>query len=367
MLVNAIDYFTSKIFYSPFSFLFIQMSLQKDKISQSQEFQFRLTVEEWISGEFEKVTIKYEELLDCTDQVRFIGVNGLIQRENKKISPFYFQVKPENGDILLIIVFSIPIFQSLDSIDIQTGMEYFSSILKYILYEKKTIVEAEVEAFNDIKHLRSILYKKQEIIPYENFTEKIEAQLNMKVRMGIQIIPISTIKDKLETENNWHLKELRTAKNVLAAVQSNLKEYSQQIAKKYRISIQPYLFQTSLENKFEPIIIPVFFLNSINQAKESFSVFVLTVEIINRVTQRHLEILIAQEIIFNLFKEKFSRGMLEREIFNILSQDSKDPTYIIEKELSKFFPMEAIKEAQQTIRSIIENLLEEDYPVMELD
>ncbi len=343
------------------------MSSQKHKISQSQEFQFRFTVEEWISGEFEKVTIKNEGLLDCIDQVRFIGVNGLIQRENKKISPFYFKVKPENGKLFLIIVFSIPIFQSLDSIDVKTGMEYFSSMLKYTLCDKKTITEAEIEAFNDIKHLIPISYKKQEIIPYENFTEKIEAQLNMKVRMGIQIIPASTIESKFENENNWYSKELRTAKNALVAVQSNLKEYSQQIVKKYRISIQPFLFQTSLESRFEPIIIPVFFLNSINQAKESFSVFVLTVEIINRVTQPQLEILIAHEIIFNLFKEKFSRGIVEREIFHILSQDSKDPTDLIEKELSKFFPTEAIKEAQQSIRSIVENLLEEDYPVMKLD
>ncbi|MHA2073131.1 MAG: hypothetical protein ACW97X_00765 [Candidatus Hodarchaeales archaeon] len=343
------------------------MSSQEQIISKSQEFQFRLTVEEWITGEFEKVTVKYEGLLDCIDHVRFIGIGGLIQRENKKISPFYFQLKPENGEQYLIIAFSIPIFQSLDSTALQTGMEYFASILKYVLCEKKTVIEAELEAFNDIKHLRSILYNKQEIIPYENFTEKIEAQLNMKIRMGMQIIPVSTIKEKFDTGHYWHSKEIRTAKNVLAAVQSNLKEYSQQISKKYHISVQPYLFQTSLENRFEPIIIPVFFLNSINQAKESFSVFVLTVEVINRATQRQLEILLAHEIIFDLFKEKFSRGILEREIFHILSQDTKDPTDLIEKELSKFFPFKEIKEAQLNIRNIIENMLEEDYPVMKLD
>ncbi|MFX0087041.1 MAG: hypothetical protein ACFFAU_15390 [Candidatus Hodarchaeota archaeon] len=343
------------------------MSSLKNITSPSQEFQFRLTVEEWMTGEFEKVTIKYEGLLDLIDQVRFVGVNGLIQRENKKISPFYFQLNHRNEESFLIIVFSIPIFQSLDSIGIQIAMEYFSAVLKYVLSENKTVSTAEIEAFNDIKRLHSVIYKKREVIPYEDFTEKIETQLRMKIKIGAQIIPSTTINDRIKTERKWNLKEFRIAKNALATIQSNLKEYSQQIAKKYRISVEPYLFQTSQENRFEPIIIPIFFLNSMNQAKESFSVFVITEEVIDRISPRQLEILIAHEIIFDLIKEKFSRGMIEREIFMILSQDQKDPEQLIEKELSKFFDLEEIRETQIAVRNVIEELLKQDYPVMKLD
>jgi hypothetical protein len=246
-------------------------------------------------------------------------------------------------------------------------MEYFSAVLKHVLCENKAISEAEINAFNDIKRLHSVLYKQREVIPYEDFTEKIEAQLRMKIRIGVQIIPSTTINAKIKTERKWNLKELRVAKNALVTVQSNLKEYSQKIAKKYRISVESFLFQTSLENRFEPIIIPIFFLNSINQAKESFSVFVITEEVINRVSPRQLEILIAHEIIFDLFKEKFSRGMVEREIFLILSQDQNDPEQLIEKELTKFFDSEEIKDTQKAIRIVIEELLQENYPIMKLD
>ncbi len=343
------------------------MSSRKSDISSSQIFQFRLTVEEWLTGQFEKVTIKYEGLLNLIDQVRFVGVNGLIQRENKNISPFYFELTPQKGENFLLIAFSIPIFQSLDSIAIQTCMEYFAAVLKHTLYIKNAVPDAEIEAFNDIKRLRTIMYNKREIIPYKDFTEKIEAQLQMKIRMGLPIVPIRAIKDKIENERRWNLEELRTAKNALTTVQSNLKEYSQQIAKKYRISVEPYLFQTNLENRFEPIIVPIFFFNSVNRTKESFSVFVITAGLIDRITPRQLEILLAHEIIFDLFKEKFSRGMIEREIFMILSQDKNDPEQMIEKELSKFFNHEEITDAQQIIRNHIEDLLGENYPVMALE
>jgi len=336
-------------------------------VSHSQIFQSRLAIEEWMAMEFERVTIQYEELLDIIDQIRFFGVNGLIQRENRKISPFYFQLIPQQGEDFLLIAFSIPIFQSLDTIALQTGMEYFASVTKQVLSEKKEISEAEVNAFEDIKRLHPIHKQKREIIPYKDFAEKLEVQLRMKVRVGLQIIPTSTISEKVKTERMKHLKEARKAKNALANIHSHLKEYSQ-IVSKYRITVKPFLFQISLESRFEPIFVPIFTLNSVNQIKEIFSVLVLTEEVINRIDKQRLEILLAHEIIFNQLKAKFSRGVLEREILLILSENGKkEPEYLVEKELSKFFKSEEIKNTQLSIRAVVEELLQENYPVMPLD
>ncbi len=343
------------------------MSSRED-IPQNQMFQFRLTIEEWMATEFERVTIQHENLLDVIDRVRFYGVNGLIQRENKKISPFYFQFIQQEGEDFLLIAFAIPIFQSLDSIALQTGMEYFTAVTRQVLCNKIPVFEAEVNAFTDIKRLRPLRYQKREIIPYEDFTEKIEVQLRMKVKMGLQIIPTALIDEKIMSEQMKHLKELRTAKKALANIKSSLKEYSQQIAKKYRINVEAYLFQTTLESLFEPIFIPIFTLNSSNQAHELFSVLVLTEEIINRIDERQLEILLAHEIIHDLIKGKFSRGALEREIFLILSEDGKrGPENYIERELSKFYDIQEVEEAQGAIRTIIEELLQENYPILNLD
>jgi len=340
----------------------------RESVSPGHQFQFRLTIEEWMATEFERVTIQYEELLDVIDHVRFFGVNGLIQRENKKISPFSFQPILEQGENFLVIAFSIPIFQSLDSIALQTGMEYFASVLRSILCKKIPINEAELAAFDDIKRLLPIQYQNREIIPYEDFTEKIEVQLRLKVRMGLQIIPNSSISEKIKAEKMSHLKVLEKAKRSLANIQSNLREYSQQIAKRYRVNVEAYLFQTNLGSRFEPIFIPIFSLNSTNQYNELFSLLVLTEEVINRISGRELEIMLAHEIIFDLLKNKFSRGTLEREIFLILSEDGKnDPEYLIEKELSKFFDLQEIKEAQKNIKVIVEALLAEDYPILQLD
>ena len=337
-------------------------------VPPSQMFQSRLATEEWMAMEFERVTLQYEELLDLIDRIRFFGVNGLIQRENKKISPFFFQLIPQEGEDFLLIAFSIPIFQSLGSLAIQTGMEYFAAVTKRVLSERKPVSEAEVDAFADIKRLPPIHTQKREIIPYEDFTEKIEVQLRMKVRMGIQIIPTASIYEKVKTERMRHLEELRKAKRALANIHSNLKEYSQQISSKYRINIGSYLFQTSLESRFEPIFVPVFTLNSVNQIKEVFSVLVITEEVVNRLEDRQLEILLAHEIIFNQLREKFSRGALEKEILLILSDDGKkDPEYLIEKEMSKFFKLQEVTEAQKTIRAVVEELLQEDYPIIQLD
>ncbi len=336
-------------------------------VSHSQMFQSRLAIEEWMTMEFESITIQYEELLELTDQIRFFGVNGLIQRENRKISPFYFQLIPQHGEDFLLIAFSIPIFQSLDSLALQTGMEYFASVTKQILCEKKEIFEAEVQAFEDIKRLHPIYNQKREIVPYKDFAEKLEVQLRMKVRVGLQIIPTSTISEKVKTERMKHLKESRKAKSALANIHSHLKEYSQ-IVSKYRITVKPYLFQTSLESRFEPIYVPIFTLNSINQVKDIFSVLVLTEEVINRIDKQQLEILLAHEIIFNQLKAKFSRGVLEREILLILSDNGKkEPEYLVEKELSKFFKSEEVTNVQNFIRTLVEELLQENYPVMSLD
>ncbi|MFW9903589.1 MAG: hypothetical protein ACFFFH_04590 [Candidatus Thorarchaeota archaeon] len=336
-------------------------------IPHSQMFQSRLAIEEWMAMEFERITIQYEELLDLIDQIRFFGVNGLIQRENRKISPFYFQLITQNGEDFLLIAFSIPIFQSLDSMALQTGMEYFASVTKQVFCEKEEISEAEVKAFEDIKILHPIHKQKQEIIPYKDFAEKLEIQLRMKVRIGLQIIPTSTISEKVKTERMKYLKESRKAKSALANIHSHLKEHSQ-IVSKYRITVKPFLFQISPESRFEPIFVPIFTLNSVNQVKEIFSVLVLTEEVINRIEKQHLEILLAHEIIFNQLRAKFSRGALEREILLILSNDGKKgPEYLVEKELKKFFKSEEIINARNSIRSLVEELLQGDYPVLPLD
>ena len=245
------------------------MSSSED-VPQGKMFRSQLAIEEWMSMEFERVTIQYEDLLNVIDRVRFFGVNGLIQRENKKISPFYFQLIAQQGEKFLLIAFSIPIFQSLDSIALQTAMQYFAAVTKWIMCEKEPILDAEVKAFEDIKRLPPIHNQKRDIILYEDFTEKIEVQLRMKVRMGFQIIPTASINDKVENERMRHLQEFQKAKSALANIHSNLKEYSQQIVSKYRINVEPHLFQTSLESRFEPIFVPIFTLDSANQVKEVF-------------------------------------------------------------------------------------------------
>lgn len=342
----------------------------REGVTPGQQFQFRLTIENWIAKEFERVGIQHEDLIDVLDQAQFFGVNGLIQLENKKVSPFYFQVvssfqKEEN---CLLIVFSVPIFQALDNISLQTGMEYFASVLRHTVCERKSIESAEVEAFSDIKRLHPFSYKEQTIIPYEDFTNKIELQTRMKVRMGLQIIPVAKIVERMKYEKMRHLKEFRIAKRALANIQSNLKEYSQKISKKYSVDVEAYLFQTRFESQFEPLNIPIFTLNTINQAKEVFSVLVIAKEVINRITERELEILIAHEVIFDLLKNKFSRGPLEREIYLIMTKEGKDdPEYLIEKELSKFFNLEDIKNTQNKIKTIINDLIAEKYPIMRLE
>ncbi|MFX1545546.1 MAG: hypothetical protein ACFFCU_04990 [Promethearchaeota archaeon] len=336
-------------------------------VSQGQVFQSRLAIEEWMVMEFERAAIQYEELIDLIDQVRFFGVNGLIQRETRKISPFYFHIIPQHGKDFLLIAFSIPIFQSLDSIALQTGMEYFAALTKEIFCNGKSIFEAEIQAFEAIKRIHPIRNKKREIIPFEDFTEKIEVQLRMKVRMGLQIIPATKINEKVKLERMRQLVEYRKAKSALSNIHSHLQEYSQ-IVSNYRITVDPFLFQTSLESRFEPIYLPIFTLNSVNHVKEIFSILVLTEEVINRIDKRQLEILLAHEIIFNQIKAKFSRGIIEKEILLILSEDGKKgPEHFVEKELGKFFKLEEVKEAQIKIQTIVEELVQQDYPIIQLD
>ncbi|MHA1975962.1 MAG: hypothetical protein ACW98F_07920 [Candidatus Hodarchaeales archaeon] len=338
------------------------------KIPPAQQFQFRLTIEEWMAIEFERVTLQYSVLLDVVEQVRFYGINGLIQLENQKVSPFYFHLTEEHEEKFLIIIFSIPIFKSLDSSALSTGMEYFSAILKNIFCDNKSVSESEILAFTEIKNLPLIRSQGQDIIPYEDYTEKIEIQLRMKVRTGIQIFPVTKIIEDISTESMQHMEELRKAKAAMVTIQSSLREYSARIANRYRISVKPYLFRTALENKFEPSFIPVFSLEAASQVKEDFSVLVITTEVINRINPKELKILIAHEIIFDLLKDKFSRGVVEREIYQILSNgNEKDPNFFIVKELNKFFTEEEISNAQNAIKQTIEDLLEEKYPVMKLD
>jgi hypothetical protein len=340
----------------------------QQKISPSQQFQFRLTIEEWMAIEFERATLQYSALLDVIDQVKFYGINGLIQLENQKVSPFYFHLIEEHEEKFLIIVFSIPVFQSLDSVALSTGMEYFSAISKNIFCEDKSVSESEIQAFSDIKNLPLIRSQGNDVIPYEDFTEKIELQLRMKVRTGIQIFPVTKIIEDISTESMQHLKELRKAKAALVTIQSSLREYSARISNRYRITVKPFLFRTALENRFEPSFISVFSLDATSQVKDGFSVLVFSCEVINRINQNELKILIAHEIIFDLLKDKFSRGIVEREIYQILSNGNKnDPNFFIIKELNKFFTEEEISNAQNAIKQTIEDLLEENYPIMRLD
>jgi hypothetical protein len=97
-------------------------------------------------------------------------------------------------------------------------------------------------------------------------------------------------------------------------------------------------------------------------------VLVLTEEVINRIEKQHLEILLAHEIILNQLRAKFSRGVLEREILLILSDNGKkEPEYLVEKELNKFFKSEEVINARNSIRSVVEELIQGNYPVLTLD
>jgi len=91
-------------------------------------------------------------------------------------------------------------------------------------------------------------------------------------------------------------------------------------------------------------------------------------EVIKRITPKDLEILIAHEIIFDLLKGKFSRGIVEREIFLILSEENKNnPEFLVEKEMSKFYDLNEIKESQSKIKSVVKVLLAEETSIMELE
>ncbi|MHA1213862.1 MAG: hypothetical protein ACTSR2_04615 [Candidatus Hodarchaeales archaeon] len=321
-----------------------------------------------MSAEFERVTIQYENLLDVIDRVRFFGVNGLIRRENRKVSPFCFQLVEQDKEILLVIVFSIPVFQSFNVITTQTCMEYFASILKHTLCDRMSIEEAEIESYKDIQKLHPIHRGKSEIVPYQDLAENIELQLRMKVRMGVQIIPAETIFEDIKNERMKHLAELKTAKKALINVKSSLKEYSHQIANKYRINVVPAIFQASIESKFEPVYIPNFTIISSNQSSILFSIVVITDEVIKRIETKHLEILLAYEIIFDILKSKFSRGIVEREIFQILSENHKnDPEYLIGKELGKFYQVTEIQDARKSIQQVVNDLVDEGYPIIQLE
>ena len=73
---------------------------------------------------------------------------------------------------------------------------------------KHWLREKEIKAFEDIKQLSPIHNKKRDIIPYEGFTEIIEVQLRMKVRMGFQIIPTASINHKVENERIKHVEKI---------------------------------------------------------------------------------------------------------------------------------------------------------------
>ncbi|GAF81750.1 unnamed protein product, partial [marine sediment metagenome] len=197
---------------------------QPQKIPLTRQFQFRLTIEEWMAIEFERVTLQYSVLLDVIENVHFYGIDGLIQRESQKISPFHFYLVDGQNDKFLIIIFSIPIFQALDSIALQTCMEYFASVTQKVFCDKKSVSEAEISAFSDIKNLPIIRSQNTEIIPFEDFTEKIELQLRMKVRLGLQIFPTSKIQEDISNESLQNLSEIRKAKSALVTIQSNLRE-----------------------------------------------------------------------------------------------------------------------------------------------
>jgi hypothetical protein len=324
----------------------------------------RLGFEEWIKNEFE-ILAKQHEDPEIARNTRFIAVDALILRNEKNIGVISYEFLEDN----IWIILSQPILRKLDN----HSLSHFLKIILETLVElkkenKKTIREAEIIAYR--KMIRELEHQGQvnkNVNQIERMKQAIFFLSTQFLKGGLPVVNPKTL-IPVKSDNKLHDKIMRAYQNIRIKLYTSI-DPSQFDKIKFRIL--PYYFKVVVQdlnkNESELRIKPIISFDVYDYQKSySFSLFIINTFFLETIDLTDLEILLAYELVSLINSRKFSRGEMEKEIYDILSKDREvDENFEV---LKGFYDRKLIEQTRIKINEMITNDLEsEETPLLRIE
>ncbi|MHA2334345.1 MAG: hypothetical protein ACXAEU_20125 [Candidatus Hodarchaeales archaeon] len=323
----------------------MESSTQVAKVFDQAEKE-RIIVEEWLGTEFDLAARQLNENPDYyLTKVRFIGVNGLVKREDGKAAAIaYVDEQHTDGTIA---IFSVPIIKALNN---ASFIIFVKIVLQTLVIKREkgndTYENAEIKAYE--KHLNSLKYvndtkkiqqieKARQAIMFHLFRFSRNVPIHVPEKVVSELIEDLDIKQKVLTAFN-------KAKTRTLDVESS------QVIKDLKIRSLPFVFQFIVENTGERRISPVTTL----EIHSGPSIILFSEIFAKNLPVADLEVIISYEILNLLNYKKYKRGKMEQEIYEIISTRSKD---VAEKNTSFLYTKSRLTTVKEQTKKTLEEIV----------
>jgi hypothetical protein len=331
----------------------------------------QLAIEEWLANEFE-ILAKQQDSQLIAQNTRFVAIDGLVYRQNKFVSTHSYIF---TSDYWWVVI-SQPVLKKLD----QNAQSIFIKLILETLIELEnqqktrvngkidhlTIKSCEITAYNRIiQDLEKISQSKKQILQLERIKQTILFLTSQYLKTHYPVvdpqilIPVKSDKPlQLKLQAAFH--RIRT--KLYSIIDS-------QVFAKLKFRILPYFFlvveQHDQSSSSELRIRPLLSLEILDsQNSYSFSIILINTYLVETLEVDFFEVILAYEIIAMINSRKYSRGEMEKEIFQIISKSQKDENF---DSLKSYYEQTIIEQAISRTKQILEQSNKElRYPILQV-
>jgi len=333
----------------------LQGRIRKDTRTQ-------ILLEAWFLNELSNVTTNSTDL-ELLCYCRFLGISGLISRPDGMVGTQWYRVIPLEIDPnveekQIICFFSIPFYRGLDSKSLESMMTFTLETIREINNnDSGKFRDAESTAFQRITpQLRSKLFLPKSTLDgaSQTWAENI-ARLYFRMKSGVSIVNVDGIS---EFENPQFVKAQKILRAKLSRARSKLAGITDtSFLRKIVLIPVPAMLRTISPSSALSLLGTIIAYDRNNRL--SLVVVIVGIPLLD---VKNLELVLTQHILSVFNERKYSRGLMEQEILQIIATN-KD---LSSQHVIRLYGEEKFQTAQKEVKELTSRLLEANYPIIRL-
>ncbi|MFQ5979093.1 MAG: hypothetical protein ACE5OZ_13280 [Candidatus Heimdallarchaeota archaeon] len=332
-----------------------------------KDFRAQILLESWFRHELGNVSSGSPDL-ELLDSCRFLGIPGLISRPNGMVGAQWYRVVPfpsrtEDETAFaerkqIICYFSIPFFRNLDPKSLESALIFtLETIREIIVNSPKDFREAENKAFERIApQLRRKTFSSKSTLNGANQTwAENMARLYFRLKSGAQIINIDMLSEFEDAEFAEAQRILRTKLSRVKSKIAGLVDSS--FLRKTVLSPVPAVFRSIVPSSSFSLLGTMLAYNRLNQL--SLVVIMVGTPLLE---VDDLEVALAYHILSVYNERKYTRGIMEQEIFQLIRSKND----LNDQQIKRLYGEENLQKARNEIVELTNRLIEKNFFVIRL-
>ncbi|MFX0113253.1 MAG: hypothetical protein ACFFB3_01770 [Candidatus Hodarchaeota archaeon] len=332
-----------------------------------RDFRAQILLESWFRHELGNVSASSADF-DFLDNCRFLGIPGLISRPNGMVGAQWYRLLPVQAkteieapfveENQIICFFSIPFFRNLDPKSLESMMIFTLETLREISQNSSSdFREAENMAFERVApHLRRRTFSPTSTLDGANLTwAETMARLYFRLKSGVPIINVDAFSALEDFEFAKTQSILRTKLSRVKSKIAGLVDPS--FLRTVVLAPVPAIFRTIVPSSSFSLLGTMLAYNRLNQL--SLVVVMVGTPLLE---VENLELILAYHILSVYNERKYSRGLMELEIFQLIK--SKKDVNI--QQVKRLYGEQNLQKAKNEVEELTNSLLEKNFSIIRL-